>query len=159
MPLPGSVNDRLVPHDKSGDTKKRFKFPSTKDKTMSSFPEEDLISDRKTEMEGTELKKGLAVDSYMTCAVRGCYASFKNLISKFNSLACVPTQERKYNALSNLFVLVIRSRDDLEEELHLCSDQNWLPRLLEITINQLRSIEERRATLGTVSSTCGYEFA
>lgn len=28
-----------------------------------------------------ELKKRLAVDSYMTCAVSECYASFKNLIS------------------------------------------------------------------------------
>jgi callose synthase len=28
-----------------------------------------------------ELKKRLAVDSYMTCAVRECYASFKNLIN------------------------------------------------------------------------------
>lgn len=28
-----------------------------------------------------ELKKRLSVDNYMTCAVRECYASFKNLIN------------------------------------------------------------------------------
>ncbi|VVA90093.1 unnamed protein product [Arabis nemorensis] len=137
--IPGAFNDCLVPHDKSEDTKKKgFKatfsrkfdqLPSGKDKDaarfaqmwnkiISSFREEDLISDREMELllvpywsdpdldlirwppfllaskipialdmakdsngKDRELKKRLAVDSYMTCAVTECYASFKNLIN------------------------------------------------------------------------------
>ncbi|AAD30609.1 Highly similar to putative callose synthase catalytic subunit [Arabidopsis thaliana] len=137
--IPGAFNDCLVPQDNSDDTKKkRFRatfsrkfdqLPSSKDKEaarfaqmwnkiISSFREEDLISDREMELllvpywsdpdldlirwppfllaskipialdmakdsngKDRELKKRLAVDSYMTCAVRECYASFKNLIN------------------------------------------------------------------------------
>ncbi|CAH2038837.1 unnamed protein product [Thlaspi arvense] len=137
--IPGAFNDCLVPRDKSDDTKKKgFKatfsrkfdrLPTSKDKDsarfaqmwnkiISSFREEDLISDREMELllvpywsdpdldlirwppfllaskipialdmakdsngKDGELKKRLTVDSYMTCAVRECYASFKNLIN------------------------------------------------------------------------------
>ncbi|XP_010475255.1 PREDICTED: callose synthase 1-like isoform X2 [Camelina sativa] len=137
--IPGAFNDCLVPHDKSEDIKKKGfratfsrkfdQLPSSKDKEaarfaqmwnkiISSFREEDLISDREMELllvpywsdpdldlirwppfllaskipialdmakdsngKDRELKKRLGVDSYMTCAVRECYASFKNLIN------------------------------------------------------------------------------
>ncbi|CAN8247661.1 unnamed protein product [Cochlearia groenlandica] len=137
--LPGAFNACLVPNEKSETAKKRGikatfsrkfdQIPSSKDKEaarfaqmwnkiISSFREEDLISNREMELllvpywadpdldlirwppfllaskipialdmakdsngKDGELKKRLSVDSYMTCAVRECYASFKNLIN------------------------------------------------------------------------------
>jgi callose synthase len=137
--LPEAFNACLVPNEKSETPKKKGimatftrKFdqvPSSKDKEaarfaqmwnkiISSFREEDLISDREMELllvpywadrdldlirwppfllaskipialdmakdsngKDRELTKRLSVDSYMTCAVRECYASFKNLIN------------------------------------------------------------------------------
>ncbi|KAL0722118.1 hypothetical protein Bca4012_036717 [Brassica carinata] len=137
--LPGAFNACLVPNEKSETVKKRGikatfsrkfdQIPSSKDKEaarfaqmwnkiISSFREEDLISDREMELllvpywadpdldlirwppfllaskipialdmakdsngKDRELKKRLSIDSYMTCAVRECYASFRNLIN------------------------------------------------------------------------------
>uniref|UniRef100_M4CN36 1,3-beta-glucan synthase n=1 Tax=Brassica campestris TaxID=3711 RepID=M4CN36_BRACM len=137
--LPGAFNACLVPNEKSETAKKRGiratfsrkfdQIPSSKDKEaarfaqmwnkiISSFREEDLISNREMELllvpywadpdldlirwppfllaskipialdmakdsngKDRELKKRLSIDSYMTCAVRECYASFRNLIN------------------------------------------------------------------------------
>ncbi|PSR95380.1 Callose synthase, partial [Actinidia chinensis var. chinensis] len=136
--LPGAFNDRLIPKEKSEPTKKKGlkatlsrKFdevPSNKEKSaarfaqlwntiISSFREEDLISNREMDLllvpywadrdldliqwppfllaskipialdmakdsngKDRELKKRIEADNYMSCAVRECYASFRNII-------------------------------------------------------------------------------
>nr|VDC85136.1 unnamed protein product [Brassica rapa] len=137
--LPGAFNDRLIPDGKNQQRKKGLratlshnftedKVPVNKEKEaarfaqlwntiISSFREEDLISDREMDLllvpywadrdldliqwppfllaskipialdmakdsngKDRELKKRIESDSYMKCAVRECYASFKNVI-------------------------------------------------------------------------------
>ncbi|XP_011037935.1 PREDICTED: callose synthase 3 [Populus euphratica] len=135
--LPGAFNDCLIPGDKSEPKKKGFKatlsrkfaeIPSNKEKEaarfaqlwnkiISSFREEDLISNKEMDLllvpywadrdldliqwppfllaskipialdmakdsngKDKELKKRIEADNYMSCAVRECYASFKNII-------------------------------------------------------------------------------
>ncbi|XP_048613757.1 callose synthase 1-like isoform X2 [Brassica napus] len=173
--IPGAFNDCLVPHDNSDDTKKRgFKatfsrkfdqLPSSKDKEaarfaqmwnkiISSFREEDLISDREMELllvpywsdpdldlirwppfllaskipialdmakdsngKDRELKKRLAVDSYMTCAVSECYASFKNLINY------LVIGERERQVINDIFSKIDEhiEKETLITELNLSS--------------------------------------
>jgi callose synthase len=137
--LPGAFNDRLIPDGKNQQKKKGIratlshnftedKVPVNKEKEaarfaqlwntiISSFREEDLISDREMDLllvpywadrdldliqwppfllaskipialdmakdsngKDRELKKRIESDTYMKCAVRECYASFKNII-------------------------------------------------------------------------------
>ncbi|KAJ6945093.1 callose synthase 3 [Populus alba x Populus x berolinensis] len=135
--LPGAFNACLIPGDKSELKKKGFKatlsrkfaeIPSNKEKEaarfaqlwnkiISSFREEDLISNKEMDLllvpywadrdldliqwppfllaskipialdmakdsngKDKELKKRIESDNYMSCAVRECYASFKNII-------------------------------------------------------------------------------
>ncbi|KAL9407347.1 hypothetical protein Peur_004319 [Populus x canadensis] len=135
--LPGAFNACLIPGDKSEPKKKGFKatlsrkfaeIPSNKEKEaarfaqlwnkiISSFREEDLISNKEMDLllvpywadrdldliqwppfllaskipialdmakdsngKDKELKKRIEADNYMSCAVRECYASFKNII-------------------------------------------------------------------------------
>ncbi|KAI9400626.1 hypothetical protein POPTR_001G012200v4 [Populus trichocarpa] len=135
--LPGAFNACLIPGDKSEPKKKGFKatlsrkfaeIPSNKEKEaarfaqlwnkiISSFREEDLISNKEMDLllvpywadrdldliqwppfllaskipialdmakdsngKDKELKKRIEFDNYMSCAVRECYASFKNII-------------------------------------------------------------------------------
>ncbi|KAG6787622.1 hypothetical protein POTOM_003665 [Populus tomentosa] len=135
--LPGAFNACLIPGDKSEPKKKGFKatlsrkfaeIPSNKEKEaarfaqlwnkiISSFREEDLISNKEMDLllvpywadrdldliqwppfllaskipialdmakdsngKDKELKKRIETDNYMSCAVRECYASFKNII-------------------------------------------------------------------------------
>ncbi|KAH0905704.1 hypothetical protein HID58_037531 [Brassica napus] len=173
--IPGAFNDCLVPHDNSDDAKKRgFKatfsrkfdqLPSSKDKEaarfaqmwnkiISSFREEDLISDREMELllvpywsdpdldlirwppfllaskipialdmakdsngKDRELKKRLAVDSYMTCAVSECYASFKNLINY------LVIGERERQVINDIFSKIDEhiEKETLITELNLSS--------------------------------------
>uniref|UniRef100_A0A2P2MMM7 1,3-beta-glucan synthase n=5 Tax=Rhizophora mucronata TaxID=61149 RepID=A0A2P2MMM7_RHIMU len=141
--LPGAFNEGLIPPEKSEKTKNKglkaifshkfTKIPSKEEKEeekeearfaqmwnkiISSFREEDLISDREMNLmlvpysadrditliqwppfllaskipiavdmakdsnrNDRELKKRLASDNYMLCAVRECYASLKNIIN------------------------------------------------------------------------------
>ncbi|GMN26651.1 hypothetical protein TIFTF001_001365 [Ficus carica] len=135
--LPGAFNDRLVPLERNEPKKKGLRatfsrnfteIPSNKEKgaarfaqlwnkVISSFREEDLISNREMDLllvpycadrdldliqwppfllaskipialdmakdsngKDRELKKRIEADSYMSCAVRECYASFRNII-------------------------------------------------------------------------------
>ncbi|ONK73450.1 uncharacterized protein A4U43_C04F31620 [Asparagus officinalis] len=137
--LPGAFNDNLIPVEKSEARTKRLlnslcgalcgkftKVPASKDvvkfaqvwnKIITSFREEDLISNREMDLllvpywadrdldliqwppfllaskipialdmakdsngKDRELKKRINSDDYMFCAVRECYASFKNII-------------------------------------------------------------------------------
>ncbi|PIA48642.1 hypothetical protein AQUCO_01400908v1 [Aquilegia coerulea] len=137
--LPGAFNARLIPVDKTAAKKKKGlkatfsrkfeEIPSNKEKEaakfaqlwnriISSFREEDLISDREMDLllvpywadrdldliqwppfllaskipialdmakdsngKDRELKKRISADNYMHCAVRECYASFRNIIN------------------------------------------------------------------------------
>ncbi|CAH2068687.1 unnamed protein product [Thlaspi arvense] len=136
--LPGAFNGCLIPEEKGDPPKKKglkaalsrnyTKVPSNKEKEaarfaqlwntiISSFREEDLISDREMDLllvpywadrdleliqwppcllaskipialdmakdsngKVKELKKRINNDSYMSCAIRECYASFRNII-------------------------------------------------------------------------------
>ncbi|WCJ32414.1 glucan synthase-like 12 [Euphorbia peplus] len=135
--LPGAFNARLIPEERSEPKKKGLKatlsrnfaeiisnkedgaarFAQLWNKIISSFREEDLISDREMDLllvpywadqdlgliqwppfllaskipialdmakdsngKDKELKKRIANDNYMSCAVRECYASFRNII-------------------------------------------------------------------------------
>ncbi|CAI0440651.1 unnamed protein product [Linum tenue] len=135
--LPGAFNARLTPEERSEPKKRGLKatlsrnfatIPSNKEKEaarfaqlwnkiITSFREEDLISDREMDLllvpywadrdldliqwppfllaskipialdmakdsngKDKELKKRIEADSYMSCAVRECYASFRNII-------------------------------------------------------------------------------
>ncbi|OAY54872.2 callose synthase 3 isoform X1 [Manihot esculenta] len=135
--LPGAFNACLIPEEKSEPKRKGLKatlsrkfaeIPSNKNKEaarfaqlwnkiISSFREEDLISNREMDLllvpywadqdleliqwppfllaskipialdmakdsngKDKELKKRIGADNYMSCAVRECYASFKNII-------------------------------------------------------------------------------
>ncbi|KAL5719463.1 Callose synthase 3 [Ranunculus cassubicifolius] len=136
--LPGAFNARLIPLEKTTKRKKGFaatfsrkfeQIPSNKEKEaakfaqlwnkiISSFREEDLISDREMDLllvpywadrdldliqwppfllaskipialdmakdsngKDRELKKRINADHYMFCAVRECYASFRNIVT------------------------------------------------------------------------------
>ncbi|PON48810.1 Glycosyl transferase [Parasponia andersonii] len=136
--LPGAFNARLVPVDKGEPKKKGLwatlsrnfteippnnekgaaRFAQLWNKIISSFREEDLISNREMDLllvpywadrdldliqwppfllaskipialdmakdsngKDRELKKRIEADSYMSCAVRECYASFRNIIN------------------------------------------------------------------------------
>ncbi|KAJ8759965.1 hypothetical protein K2173_010821 [Erythroxylum novogranatense] len=140
--LPGVFNDRLIPKEKSEPKKKGLKatlsrkhtdrkqtdnssnkekeaarFAQLWNKIISSFREEDLISNKEMDLllvpywadrdldvtqwppfllaskipialdmakdsngKDKELKKRIGLDNYMSCAVRECYASFRNII-------------------------------------------------------------------------------
>ncbi|XP_058090540.1 callose synthase 3-like [Magnolia sinica] len=137
--LPGAFNARLVPLEKTETKKKGFratlsrkfaeippnkekqavKFAQLWNKIISSFREEDLISNREMNLllvpywadrdldliqwppfllaskipialdmakdsngRDRELKKRINADNYMYCAVRECYASFRNIIKQ-----------------------------------------------------------------------------
>uniref|UniRef100_A0AAU6MVC4 1,3-beta-glucan synthase n=1 Tax=Paeonia lactiflora TaxID=35924 RepID=A0AAU6MVC4_PAELC len=138
LSLPGAFNGCLIPEEKSEPVKRKgFKatlsrnyaeVPSNKEKEaarfaqlwnkiISSFREEDLISNREMDLllvpywadrdldliqwppfllaskipialdmakdsngKDRELKKKIEADNYMSCAIRECYASFKNII-------------------------------------------------------------------------------
>ncbi|XP_026413882.1 callose synthase 3-like isoform X3 [Papaver somniferum] len=140
LSLPGAFNARLIPVDKSETTRKRgikatfsrkfdeippskekeaAKFAQLWNKIISSFREEDLISNREMDLllvpywadrelgliqwppfllaskipialdmakdskgKDRDLKKRINNDNYMCCAVRECYASFRNIIKQ-----------------------------------------------------------------------------
>ncbi|KAI3968969.1 hypothetical protein MKX01_001446 [Papaver californicum] len=140
LSLPGAFNARLIPVDKSESTRKRgikatfsrkfdeippskekeaAKFAQLWNKIISSFREEDLISNREMDLllvpywadrelgliqwppfllaskipialdmakdskgKDRDLKKRINNDNYMCCAVRECYASFRNIIKQ-----------------------------------------------------------------------------
>lgn len=137
--LPGAFNARLIPLEKAGGRKKKglmatfsrkfdqivsnkekeeAKFAQLWNKIITSFREEDLISNREMDLllvpywadrdldltqwppfllaskipialdmakdsngKDRELKKRINSDNYMFCAVRECYASFRNIIT------------------------------------------------------------------------------
>ncbi|XP_058098220.1 callose synthase 3-like isoform X2 [Magnolia sinica] len=138
LSLPGAFNAGLIPQDKSvtkrkglkatlsrkfdeipsGKEKEAAKFAQLWNKIISSFREEDLISDREMDLllvpywadrdldliqwppfllaskipialdmakdsngKDRELKKRINSDKYMSCAIRECYASFRNIIN------------------------------------------------------------------------------
>ncbi|KAJ6813042.1 callose synthase 3-like [Iris pallida] len=153
--LPGAINAHLIPREKSEEAQKKGikaslsrRFgkipPSTKEKEaakfaqlwntiITSFRQEDLISNREMDLllvpywadrdldlvqwppfllaskipialdmakdskgKDRDLKKRLEADDYMACAVRECYASFKNII---NNLVNGPREKEVINAI------------------------------------------------------------
>ncbi|PON83904.1 Glycosyl transferase [Trema orientale] len=191
--LPGAFNARLVPAEKSEPKKKGLratlsrnfpKIPSNKEKDaarfaqlwnkiISSFREEDLISNREMDLllvpywadrdldliqwppfllaskipialdmakdsngKDRELKKRIEADSYMSCAVRECYASFRNIINY------LVQGEREKEVINFIFTEVEKHREagDLLTDFKMSA----LPTLYEHFVKLIRLLLENK---------------
>ncbi|GAV73698.1 LOW QUALITY PROTEIN: Glucan_synthase domain-containing protein/DUF605 domain-containing protein/FKS1_dom1 domain-containing protein, partial [Cephalotus follicularis] len=191
--LPGAFNECLIPEEKSEPKKKGLRatfsrnyaeIPSNREKEaarfaqlwnkiISSFREEDLISNREMDLllvpywadrelglvqwppfllaskipialdmakgstgKDKELQKRIEADNYMSCAVRECYASFRNIIKK------LVQGEREKKVIEDIFTEV----DKRIEEGQLISEYKMsaLPNLYDHFVKLIKYLMDNK---------------
>ncbi|PON81166.1 Glycosyl transferase [Trema orientale] len=191
--IPGAFNDCLIPKEKSEQIKKKglkaaffrkydevlskkeeaAKFAQLWNEIVSSFREEDLISDREMNLllvpymadpdldiiqwppfllaskipialdmakdssgKDSELKKRISTDTYMLCAVRECYLSFKSIIN------ILVQGDREKLVMKEIF----SSIDELIKNGNLIAELNMsaLPSLYDQSVELIKYLLENR---------------
>ncbi|OVA03160.1 Glycosyl transferase [Macleaya cordata] len=196
--LPGAFNARLIPVEKSGVAKKKgikatfsrkfeevssskekeaAKFAQLWNKIISSFREEDLISNREMDLllvpywadrdldliqwppfllaskipialdmakdsngKDNELKKRIEKDDYMQCAVRECYASFRNIIK------LLVHGEREKEVINDIFSEVDKHIEEgtLISQLNMSALPSLYDHIVKLIVHLLNNKQEDR---------------